>query len=97
MQHHPNHCYARNENAAPEAYDLRGVADAYFRARTCHGNGPHHLWLLNVGPCLRLGVHRLLLQRVRVEVRAQGALIMESDPERNSMLSKSLRMNRACK
>ena len=32
-----------HENAAPEAYDLRGVADAYFCARTCHGAGPHHL------------------------------------------------------
>ena len=30
-----------HENAAPEAYDLRGVVDAYFRARTCRGTDPH--------------------------------------------------------
>ena len=45
MQRHPNHCCA-SENAAPEAYDLRGVANAYFRAGTWRGTGPHHLWLL---------------------------------------------------
>ena len=52
------------------------------------GTGPHNLRLLNVGLRLRFGVHRLLLQQVRVKVRAQGALITESDPERHSMLSK---------
>ena len=41
-----------------------------------------------LGLCLCFGVHRVLLQRVRVKVRAQGALITESGPERHSMLSK---------
>ena len=72
----------------PETYDLTGVADAYFRARTCRGTGPHRLWLLNVELCLHFGIDHLLLQRVRVKVRAQGALITKSDPERHFMLSK---------
>ena len=63
-----------------------------------------------LGLCFRFGVHRLLLERVRVKVKAQEALITESGPERHSMLSKKslgkvysrlltllLRMNRACK
>ena len=41
-----------------------------------------------LGLCIHFGVHRPLLQPVRVKVRAQGALITESDPESHSMLSK---------
>ena len=41
-----------------------------------------------LGLSLRFGVHCVLLQQVRVKVRAQGALITESGPERHSMISK---------
>ena len=41
-----------------------------------------------LGLCVHFGVYRLLLERVRVRVKAQGVLIMELGPESHSMLSK---------